>query len=219
LAAVVGGLGAAALIALAATWYFTSAPNPVSVFMTATALDGYTVTHDPAFPAGDPPGPVLPEGAIVDLVLQASDPGRIAEIEGIAIQVQRLGPAFADLQYTVRRQSGYGQAAANNFKVTVGDSGSTLYWDPPCENSRPTDAACQPEERRLDNILLKSGAHVTADNPVFTIDQRGPQETFRFYIRSGIVEAVKLYLIARVVTQGKEYVLQTAPLYIVHRAG
>jgi hypothetical protein len=170
-------------------------------------LDGYQLIKDGSLPPDLLPGPVLPGGARTRLVLQAADPGRIAQINRISLEVQRRETSQViafDYIVNPRQQPGFGAAKPRRFNVVLEDSGrADVFY---ISNDHKT------EQVPLENILPK------ASFPLLILDaQAGLQETLDFVLVPTRPGFYTILFKAHVMSGEEEYDLQAGPLYIVRK--
>jgi hypothetical protein len=169
------------------------------------ALDGYELVGSVALPKGADPGPILPAGAKVRLVFQASDAGQIVQIDRVALVVTKLVEqqvlAF-DYSVDPLKQSGFGAAQPRQFYVRLTGPDADVFYVAEGNVNEPSNAG---------NILPSS-------NLILVLDQQaGLQETLDLNIKQTEPGFYEVRFKAHATSGGKEYDLQTGPIYIVHK--
>lgn len=187
----------------------TASPRtPVSFTLvkdSTSPLDGYQLVGDVALPAGVDPGPILPAGAKVRLVLQAADAGQIVQVDRVALVVKKLAEqqllAF-DYSVDPLKQSGFGAAQPHQFYVRLTGRDAEVFYIGGDNVNEPSNA---------DNILPPS-------NQIFVLDQQaGLQETLDLNIKQSEPGVYQVHFKAHATSGGKEYDLEAGPIYIVHK--
>jgi hypothetical protein len=168
------------------------------------ALDGYQLSGSVALPSSAEPGPVLPGGAKTRLVLQASDDSQIVQIDRIALLVTKLPeePVLA-FNYTVdpEKQSGFGAAQPRQFYVNLSGSSAEVFYI----SDGNTDEKSSAENILPPTLLLALDQHA------------GLQETLDLNILATENGVYRVKFKAHATSGGREYDLETQPIYIVRK--
>jgi hypothetical protein len=170
-------------------------------------LDGYAFAPGVALPASFEPGRLLPGGGRVRIAFQAKNPDQVVQIDRVALAVTRqdLTPATA-LPYTVdpTAQSGFGAARPRVFNAVLKDTGKAdVFYITDQQASIRVPAA---------NILPRREA------PILELDSHaGLQETLDVNLVPTHPGFYAVKFTAYAASQGQDYTLVSAPIYIVRR--
>jgi hypothetical protein len=181
---------------------------PVSMTLLAgltRPLDGFTFDQSPVLPARLTPGPILPGGGRTRVVLQVASASQVAQIDRVSVEVVAYPPT-PELAYKYSidplRQSGFGAARPRQFTVKLNGAGlPQVFYITDQNKSLAVPAA---------NILPK------VDFPILELDSHsGLQEALDVNIVPDSPGFYQVTFVGNATSGGHEYVLRTAPLYIV----
>jgi hypothetical protein len=181
--------------------------KPLSLTLVSSAtqpLDGYHFTRTPAMPANLAQGITLPGGGRTRVSLQALDPDSIVEIDKVSLRIERQDIDTKVASYAVdpTRQPGFGAARPRRFYIRLeGANRAQAFYMTDKNVTQPVNVS---------NLLAGT------DFPLLRLDRTvGLQETLDFTLVAIKPGIYGIRFVAHATSGGKEYELETPPLYII----
>lgn len=168
-------------------------------------LDGYNFTGKPLLPDGLDPGTILPAGGRTRIVIQAANTETVTEVDRISLLVTRQKIIDkSNLTYVAdpTRQPGFGPPRPHRFNIRLeAVRGSVIYYINDAGRAIPI---------KSDNLLAGRGL------PLLRFDRNvGLQETLDVVFVAATSGLYELRFVAHAISQGREYDIQTQPIYVV----